>query len=437
MGPYVDIPRTEGCEGLKINGKQPQWMSAAEAVGLIQPKHTVALGGMLAEPPTLVAELIRQRERFRHLPIYVMPAGSPCEYGNPEWKDFFSLKCFMLSFRLREAYRQGMADYVPCNLSDLPKVMAQLQPDVALIQTTPPNEQGQVSLGMAADYTVSLVRHAKLVIAEVNPELPWVFGAGTLDAGEIDVFVHSERPPYELPAAEPSAIDEQVAAYVAELIPDRATIQVGIGSLGGSILRALKGKKGLGMHTGSLADEVVELVEAGALTGEYKEVDEGQIVAACLIGSRRLNRFADKNEQVQLRTSDYTHHSATLARFRRFCAVNFALEIDLSGNVNAESLGDLYVSGVGGQVDFMRGAMMSEEGVSVIAMHATAQGGRRSRIVPKVARTTSLKSDVHYVVTEFGVASLYGKSLKERAEALIQVAHPDFRDALRKAMMEN
>jgi 4-hydroxybutyrate CoA-transferase len=391
---------------------------------------------MLAEPPTLIAELIRQRERFRQLPIYVMPAGSPCEYGNPEWKNHFALKCFMISFRLREAYRQGMADYVPFNLSDLPKVMAWLKPDVALIQTTPPDGQGRVNLGMAADYTVSLVRHAKLVIAEVNPQLPWVYGAGTLDENDIDVFVRAERPPYELPVGMPGPIDEQVAENVAELIPDRATIQVGIGSLGGSILRALKGKKGLGMHTGSLADEVVALVESGALTGEYKEVDEGQIVASCLIGSSRLNRFADKNDQVQLRTSDYTHHAATLARFRRFCAVNFALEIDLAGHVNAETIGTQYVSGVGGQVDFMRGAMMSREGISIIAMHATTQGGRRSRIVPEVSRSTSLKSDIHYVVTEYGIASLYGKSLRERAEALINVAHPDFRDDLRKALTE-
>lgn len=415
---------------------QMQWMSAAEAIRLIRSDQTVALGGMLSEPPTLVAELIRQRERFQKLPVYVMPAGSPCEYGNPEWKEHFALKCFMMSFRLREAYRQGMADYVPLNLSDLPKAMQRLKPDVALIQTTPPDVQGRVNLGMAADYTVSLVRHAKLVIAEVNPDLPWVFGSGTLDVGDIDIFVRAERPPYELPAVEPSSVDEQVAAHVAELVPDRATIQVGIGSLGGSILRALKGKNGLGIHTGSLDDAAMELLESGALTGEYKEVDAGKIVASCLIGSSRLYRFADKNDQVCLRTSDYTHNVTTLARFRRFCAINFALEIDLFGNVNAESLGDLYVSGVGGQADFMRGAMMSEEGVSIIAMHATAQGGRRSRIVPKVARSTSLKSDVHYVVTEYGVASLYGKSLKERAEALIHVAHPDFRDELRKALAE-
>ncbi len=416
--------------------QKERWMHAAEAISLIRSDQTVALGGMLSEPPTLVAELINQRERFHRLPLYVMPAGSPCEYGNPEWKSHFALKCFMMSFRLREAYRQGMADYIPFNLSDLPKVMDWLKPDVALIQTTPPDEQGQVNLGMAADYTLSLVRHAKLVIAEVNDQLPWVYGEGTIPASAIDIFVPSARPPYEVPAVQPSQTDVKVAQYVAELVPDQATIQVGIGSLGGSILHALKGKKGLGMHTGSISDEVIDLFESGALTGEYKELDRGKIVGCCLIGSSRLNQFAQKNEQLQLRPSDYTHHAGVLARFSRFCAINFALEIDLHGHINAETIGTQYVSGVGGQVDFMRGAMMAKEGISIIAMHATAKGGERSRIVPDVRTATSLKSDIHYVVTEYGIASLYGKSLRERAEALINVAHPDFRASLRKALAE-
>ncbi|OUM86468.1 MAG: hypothetical protein BAA01_06895 [Bacillus thermozeamaize] len=414
--------------------RKEKWMSAAEAIALLRSEQTVALGGMLSEPPTLVRELINQRERFHRLPLYVMPAGSPCEYGNPEWKSHFALKCFMMSFRLREAYRQGMADYIPFNLSDLPKVMEWLKPDVALIQTTPPDEEGRVNLGMAADYTLSLVRNAKLVIAEVNDQLPWVYGAGTIPASAIDIFVSAERPPYEMPPARPSQTDLQVARHVAELVPDRATIQIGIGSLGGSILHALKGKKDLGMHTGSISDEVIDLFESGTLTGEYKEQDRGQIVGCCLIGSARIHQFARKNELLQLRPSDYTHHAGVLARFSRFCAINFALEIDLHGHVNAETLGTQYVSGVGGQVDFMRGAMMSKEGISIIAMHATAKGGQHSRIVPQVRTATSLKSDIHYVVTEYGIASLYGKTLRERAEALIAVAHPDFRASLRKAL---
>ncbi|QQK80294.1 acetyl-CoA hydrolase/transferase family protein [Salicibibacter cibi] len=403
---------------------------ASEAVQQVKSNDHLVLAGMCSEPPTLIRELIQQRQRLENVTIYNMPLGTPCEYANPEWDQHFKVNSFLLSGGLKDSYKSGMTDYFPMNLSDIPEYMEQLRPDVAFIQCTPPDNEGNVNLGLSADYTLSLIQHAQLVIAEISHQLPWVNGRGTISSTGIDVFVKGSLPPNELPSAIPGDTEHKIAHYVAELIPDRSTIQIGIGSLANSIIGALKNKSDLGVHTGTFPEALIDLYENGVVTNEHKEINQGKIVATCLAGTQQLYNYADCHSNIELHPSDYTHSTATISQLSNFHAINSAVQVDLTGQINAEKIKDFYIGGVGGQMDFMRGAMASKGGKSIIALPSTAAKGTKSRIVPTLTSATSTKSDVHYVVTEYGIASLYGKTLAERKKELINITHLDFRDEL-------
>ncbi|EZH66537.1 hypothetical protein DH09_11460 [Bacillaceae bacterium JMAK1] len=407
-----------------------------QAIAQIPKSGTVVLPGLSGEPLHLLDALVSERERFTGLTIYHMPLATPCHYANPLYKEHFRIRSFLLNGQVKEAVKQNMAEYVPMNLSNVPDYMETLQPDVAFIMCTEPNAEGHVSLGVSCDYTLAALRAADVVIAEVNPSLPWTDGAPVVSTDVISYFVKGEGQLNELSAAAPGELEQQIATHVATLVPDKATIQVGIGSLANAVVASLHDKQELGVHTGTFPEAMIQLINDGVVTNEHKEVDQGKVVATCLVGSKELYAFADQNSLITLQPSNYTHHTATIAKLSNFIAINSAIEVDLVGNINAEIINETFVAGVGGQMDFMRGAMASRGGKSIIALPSTASRGKRSRIVANVQGFTSTKSDVHYVVTEYGIASLFGKSTSERAEALINITHPDFREALRQEFFE-
>jgi 4-hydroxybutyrate CoA-transferase len=410
------------------------WVSPSQAIARIGSFQTVAMGAMCAEPPVLALELARQAPRLEGVALYISALGSPCPYAKPSFQGSFRIRPLISSLALKEASEAGMVEYLPVNFSEAPRLFEGLRPDIALIQATPPDDKGRFGLGLACDYTLALARSAKCVIAEVNPAMPRVFGEGVLDEEEISLLVEGGEPPYTLPKKPPSKEEDMIALHVAGLIPDGATIEIGVGSLAGAILKALEGKKDLSLHTGTFPEEAFLLIEKGVIQNTSKGRDLGRIVASNLAGTEALYAYAKENPLVELRPTDYTHHARTLSTIPKFFAINQAIEVDLAGQINAERLGGLPVGGVAGQADFMRGAVASYGGASIVALPSTAKGGSVSRIVPSLAHVTSAKSDVHAIVTEFGVARLFGQTLPKRAEALIGIAHPAFQKGLEEAL---
>jgi 4-hydroxybutyrate CoA-transferase len=401
-----------------------------EAISIIQSRQKVLLAPFCSEPQTLIEELVCQKGRLEYVYLYNMVLGSPCVYADPECFPHFHIRTFLASPNLKDAFLQGHCDYIPINLSRIPQWLKNEEIDVALVQVTPPNDQGYCSLGISVDFVQAAIHHGKYVIAQVNDQMPWTYGDTLVSVDAIHAFVPSSRPLISIPKGKSTEAERKIGEYVAELIPDRATFQVGIGSIADSVLEALQGKQDLGVHTGTFSDGMIDLVNRGAITNEYKAIHRGKIVSTSLTGTERLYQFVHKNPLVELYPANYTHHAKTLSQLEQFHTVNSALEVDLTGQINAEQLGPYPIAGVGGQMDFIRGAQMSNGGKSIIALPSTAKNGTRSRIAATVSEVTSLKSEVDYVVTEYGVASLFGKSLKDRAKELIKVAHPKFRDEL-------
>ena len=404
--------------------------SKKQAIHQIQSGQTVFLAPFCNEPQTLVEELVAQKKRFHDVTLFNVVAGSPCLYGAPSCHPHFSIRSFLGSPALKKAFLNGACDYVPMNLSDLPEWLDRGEIDVSLIQASPPDQDGYCNLGISVDLIHALVKNASMVIAELNPQLPRSHGETLLHIDEIDYFIVADRPLLTIPDTEPSQEEIQIGRFVAELIPDYATIQVGIGKLANSILRSLKNKKGLGMHSGSITEPVMELMELGVITNEKKEVSPFKTVCTTITGSEALYDYADKNLNIELMPINFTHSAAVISSINRFYAINSALEVDLSGQVNAEQANGIPVAGVGGQMDFIHGARLSKGGKSIIALPSTAKGGTISRITQSLSSVTTLKSEIDYIVTEYGVADLFGKTLKERKEALIAIAHPNFRRQL-------
>jgi acyl-CoA hydrolase len=324
---------------------------------------------------------------------------------------------------------------VPVFLSDIPELFAAgvLPLDVALINVSPPDRHGYCSLGTSVDTTLAAVTAATTVVAQLNRSMPRTLGDSFVHVDQIDLAVEVDQPPHEHPQPEIGGVERRIGEFVAELVPDGATIQMGIGSIPAAVGVALRGKRDLGVHTELFTDAVLDLVESGAVTGAAKEINRGKIVSAFLMGSQRLYDFVHDNPMIEMRPVDYTNDTAVIRRFRRMVAINSALSIDLTGQVSADSIGTRFYSGVGGQMDFMRGAALAPEGRAIIALPAMAAGGTVSRITPVLAPGAGVvtsRAHVRTVVTEYGVAELFGRSVRERAEALIAIAHPDARDDL-------
>lgn len=411
--------------------------TAAEALAAVQSGDRVVLGHAAGEPQVLVAELLRQASRLSGVEVTHMVPLHGCDYAKPEYGQSFRHNALFVGKGSREAVNAGRADFTPCYFSEIPRLFREgiLPVDVALIQLSPPDRHGYLSFGVSVDYTLQAARSARLTIAEINPRMPRTHGA-CIHVSEVDAFVAVDYPLTELPLPVISEVERQIGAHIAALIPDRANLQLGIGAIPDAVLHFLSDKHDLGIHTEMFSDGVVDLYEQGVVTNRYNNLNPGRFTATFLMGTHRLYDFVDDNPSVTMLPVDYTNNVLVAGRVDNLIAINSALEVDLKGQVCSEMIGNQQFSAVGGQVDFVRSASLSPGGKSIIAFPSTGKNGTLSRIVKQLtpgACVTTSRNDVHYVVTEYGIADLRGKSLQQRAEALISIAHPDFRDALRSA----
>ena len=410
-------------------------VSPAEAVAGIRTGQSLFLHGGAATPSLLLDALVARAPDLRDVRIYHLHAEGPGPHLATHLAQSFRHVALFIGQSSRAAIREGRAEYVPVFLSDIPRLFSRgdLPLDAALINVSPPDGHGFCSLGVSVDITQPAVRAARTVIAQLNRSMPRTHGDAFVHVSKIDLAVEADVPPYSLSFEKPSDVERRIGEYVADLVADGATLQLGIGAIPGAVALALREKRDLGIHTEMFTDAVVDLVERRVITGARKEVNRGKIVAAFLMGTERLYRFVHDNPMVEMRPCDYTNDSAVIRRFRQMVAINSAIEIDLSGQVCADSIGSQLYSGVGGQMDFIRGAALAEEGLAIIALPSTAQGGKRSRLVATLqpgAGVVTTRAHVQTVITEWGVARLHGRSIAQRARALIDIAHPDFREEL-------
>jgi 4-hydroxybutyrate CoA-transferase len=416
-------------------------VSAAEAVSHIRSGDHVFVHGAAAVPNALLAALVARAADLRDVVMTHLHVEGPAPHLAPEMAPHFRHRALFIGSNARRAVAEGRAEYVPVFLSDIPYLMQRgsIQVDVALLNVTPPDRHGFCSLGTSVDVAQAAVRSARLVVAQLNPAMPRTLGDSFVPAARIDYGVAVSDPPASVPLPEIGDVEHAIAARIAALVADRATIQMGIGAIPTAVALSLTNHRDLGIHSEMITDVVVELVERGVVTGAYKEVDRGKIVSAFLTGTRRLYDFVDDNAAVEMRPADYTNDSAVIRRFRRMTAINSAVEVDLTGQVCADSLGHQLLSGVGGQMDFIRGAALAEDGRAIIALPSTAAGGTCSRIVATLrpgAGVVTTRAHVETVVTEHGVADLVGRSIPERARALIGLADPRFREGLEREARE-
>jgi 4-hydroxybutyrate CoA-transferase len=408
---------------------------ADEAVAGLASGQQVFVHGGAATPSVLLDALTRRAADLRDVGLIHLHTEGRAPHLAAELSESFRHRALFIGGNARQAVNEGRADYVPIFLSDVPELFTSgAQPlDAAFVNVSPPDAHGYCSLGTSVDTALAAVAAATTVIAQLNRSMPRTLGDSFLHLDQIDLAVEVDEPPPEHPTPTIGDVERQVGAYVADLVPDRATIQMGIGSIPAAVALALRDKRDLGVHTELFTDPVLDLVEAGAVTGAAKEVNRGKIVSAFLMGSRRLYDFVDDNPMIEMRPVDYTNDTSIIRRFRRMVAINSAISIDLTGQVSADSIGTRLYSGVGGQMDFMRGAALAREGRAIIALPSLAAGDRISRIVPVLAEgagVVTTRAHVRTVVTEYGVAELFGRSVRERARALIAIAHPRFREQL-------
>ncbi len=402
----------------------------------IHPGNRIFIGTGCGEPQYLVKALINYvranpKAFFDAEVLQVWTLGvSP--YSDAKFKDNFRTNSFFIGNNTRDAVNQGLADYTPVFLSQVPGLFQKkLVPvDVALIQTSLPDDHGFMSLGISVDIVKAAAENAVLVIAQVNPRMPRVLGDTFINIKDVDFILPYEEPLLEYEDTVADEISQKVGTYVSRIVQDGDTIQVGYGSLPNAILAHLRDKKHLGVHTELLSDGIVDLMRRRVIDNTHKELNRGKTVAAFCMGKHDTYDFLHDNAAIEFRPVNYTNNPTVLARQKNMTAINSALEIDLSGQATAESIGKLFYSGIGGQADFMRGAVLSQGGKTILAIQSTAEGDEASRIVPFLkegAGVTLSRGDIHYVVTEYGIAYLHGKNIRERAMDLISIAHPKFR----------
>lgn len=406
-------------------------VSAEEAMSHIKSGDKVFIHANAAHPQTLVQAMTARSKELSGVEIFELLCLGEAPYANAEYKDSFRVHSLFIGSNVRDAVNKGRGDYIPVFLSEIPSLFltGQIPLDVCLVQVSPPDSHGYCSFGVGIDCVVAARKAAKLVIAEVNEQMPRTLGRSFVHFSKFDYIVETNRPLPELPVSEPDEIDNRIAANVCGLVEDGATLQMGIGSIPDAVLRFLKDRRNLGIHTEMFSDGVLELIELGAITNDLKKILPGKTATSFVMGSKRLYDFVDNNPSVEFQTSDFINDPYIIAQNDNVVAINSALQIDLTGQVCADSLGTRLYSGFGGQVDFIRGAARSKGGKPIIALPSTAKDGMVSRIMPHLSQgggVVTSRADVHYVVTEFGVAQLHGKNLKERAKALIAISHPKF-----------
>lgn len=412
---------------------------AIDLTRYIKPDDSLVWTQTTAEPLTLTEEVVAQRRAIGPCSVFVGATYS--QTLQPTHVDYLKLSSFGgfgLNSRLIQA---GALDVVPLHCSALGELITSgvIGCDVALLQLSPPGPDGKHSLGISADYMVEAARRARIVIAEVNQQMPWTHTSGLLDGITIHASVQSDRPLLELPVSPIGEVETRIAKHAAEFVDDRAVLELGLGAIPEAILRLLHDRLDLGIHSGVLGDAVIDLVHKGIVTNAYKAIDAGKITTASLLGTQRLYAFGSGNAQLNLRPYGYTHAHRNLAQLSQFTAINSAIEVDLTGQVNAEVAQGRYIGATGGLVDFVRGALASPAGRSIIALPSTTRDVSVSRIVNRIkdGPVTCTRSDADVVVTEWGAAQLRGKSLAQRARAMIQIAHPAHREALERELADD
>jgi len=411
-------------------------VSPVEAVAGIRSGQRLYLQCAAATPEVLLEALVDRAAELHDVEIVHLHCEGPGPHLAPPMAGHFRHRALFVGPNAREAINDGRADYVPVFLSDVPRLFESgaLPLDAVFVNVTPPDEHGFCSLGTSVESMHAAIRAARTVIAQLNRSMPRTLGDSFIHVSDIDLAIEIDQPPYERPVGPIGNVERRIGEHVADLVPDGATIQLGIGAIPAATALFLRDKRDLGVHTEMFTDSVVDLVEAGAITGARKERNRGKIVTAFVLGSARLYRFIDDNPMIEMRPVDFTNDTHVIRSFGTMVAINSAIEVDLTGQVVADSIGERIYSGVGGQMDFMRGAALAEHGRAVIALPSTAAGGTVSRIVPTLksgAGVVTTRAHVRTVVTEWGVAELFGTSLRERVDRLIAIAHPDHRDRLR------
>lgn len=417
-----------------------KYTSADEAVSVIKSGDRVFVHGVSASPFQLIKAMTNRHKDLKNVEVIHLHTEGEAPYAEPEYKDSFFVNALFVGANVRKAINEGRGDYVPVFLSEVPYLFRHniLPIDVALIHVSPPDKHGYCSLGVSVEATVAAVQMAEHVVAQVNPNMPRTLGDGLIHVNEIDAMVEVEDDLPEQIVPEPDEAELQIGKYCAELIDDGATLQMGIGAIPNAVLKSLTNHKNLGVHTEMFSDGVIELVKKGVINGEAKKIHPGKIVSGFVMGSRKLYDFIDDNPAVAMLDIAYINDTAVIRRNPKVTAINSAIEVDLTGQVCADSIGTYHFSGVGGQMDFIRGASLSKGGKPIIALPSTTRKGI-SRIVPFLkqgAGVVTTRAHVHYVVTEYGIANLYGKNLSQRAKALVEIAHPDHREELQQAVSE-
>ncbi len=414
-----------------------KFVTAEQAVSAIKSGDRVFVHSVAAAPGRLVAAMTARSGELRGVEVVHLHTEGPAPYAAPELADSFVVNSLFVGANVRQAVNSGRGNYVPVFLSEVPALFRKgiLPLDVALMQVSPPDKHGYCSLGVSVDASLAALQSARTVIAQVNANMPRTYGDSMVHTSRFSAFVQGDDPIYETKSHPPTPDETAIGKHVASLIEDGATLQMGIGAVPNAVLASLTGHKGLGVHTEMFSDGVIDLVRRGVITGEQKRIYRGRVVAGFVMGSRELYDFIDDNPSVALLDIAYVNDTVNIRRNPKVTAINSAIEIDLTGQVCADSIGTRQYSGVGGQMDFMRGAALSEGGRPIIALPSVTKEGA-SRIVAFLregASVTTTRAHVHYIVTEYGVANLYGKNLAQRSRELIAIAHPDHREALARA----
>ncbi|MHA1104739.1 MAG: acetyl-CoA hydrolase/transferase family protein [Promethearchaeota archaeon] len=412
-----------------------------EVISHIKSGNRVVFAHAAGEPTILIDELVKQKDRLENVEIVHMVPLGEAEYCQPGMEKHFKHNSLFTGAKTRKSIKEGRSDYTPVFFSEIPRLFKEniLPVDVALIQLSTPDKNGNLSFGVSVDYTIAAAESAKIVLAEVNKQMPRTEGSN-IHISQIDFLVETNRKLLEIPLPEISKIEEKIGSHVASLIPDRSNLQLGIGAIPDAVLKFLTEKKDLGIHSEMFSDGVVDLFEKGVITNKYNNLNPGKFTATFLMGTKRLYDFVDNNPDVTMRPVDYTNKITIAGQVDRLISINSAIQVDLYGQVCADTMGYQQFSGVGGQVDFVRASSISKGGKSIIALPSTNKKKTASRIVAKLydgACVTTSRNDVHYIITEYGIADLRGKTVRQRAHSLISIAHPDFRDQLREDFNKN
>lgn len=414
-----------------------KYVTAAEAVKAVSSGNRVYVQAAAATPTALTAALADRAPELRDVEVCHLHTEGAAPYANPELRDSFHVNSFFIGKNVRHTLTSGNGSYTPVFLSELPRLFRKkvLPLDVAFIQVSPPDSHGYCSLGVSVEATVAAIENSKVVVAQVNPQMPRTFGDGIIHISEIDYLVEHEMPIHGHAPDAVSPEEEKIGEYIASLIDDGSTLQMGIGSIPNAALAKLTSHKNLGLHTEMFSDGVIDLIESDVINCNYKGVARGRALATFLIGSRRLYDFVNDNPFIEMRESSFVNDTAVIRRNPKMVAINSAIEVDVSGQVCADSIGCKMYSGVGGQMDFIRGAALSDGGKAIIALPSVTHKGE-NKIVPFLkegAGVVTTRSHVQYIITEYGIADLYGKTLKQRAKAMLGIAHPDHREAIDEA----